>query len=145
MEKKSIKVGNHIVTLDQGAHVIRYEYRGDTTLDEAKQIASASDPMFGGDAPVYALCDVRSMGGVSPDARRFFIDWMMTARFAAIVCFGGAITARTIGRLVSGALRLLRNVDMRIKFFATEQEACDWIASDMSRNPEASGHHQKAP
>jgi hypothetical protein len=85
------------------------------------------------------------MGAVSAEARRYFIDWMVNARFAAIVCFGGGITARTIGRLVSGAFRLLRNVDMRIKFFATEEEALAFIATDRVRSPEASGQHQRTP
>lgn len=145
MNKTSVNVGSHVVTLEPDAQLIRYEYRGDTSLQDAQQIATASNPMFGKGAPIYALCDVRAMGGVSAEARRYFIDWMTNARFAAIVCFGGGITARTIGRLVSGAFRLLRNVDMRIKFFATEEDALAFIAWDRARNPEASGQHQRAP
>jgi hypothetical protein len=145
MNKTSVKVGSHVVTLEPDAQIVRYEYRGDTSLEDARQIATASDPMFGPGAPVYALCDVSAMGSVSAEARRYFIDWMTNARFAAIVCFGGGITARTIGRLVSGAFRLLRNVDMRIKFFASEEEALAFISSDRSRSSEASGRHQRAP
>src|SRR5262245_30525226 len=103
MNKTSVNVGSHVVTLEPDAQLVRYQYKGDTTLADAKQIATASDPMFGRGSAIYALCDVSAMGAVSAEARRYFIDWMTNARFAAIVCFGGGITARTIGRLVSGA------------------------------------------
>lgn len=131
---REVMVGKHRVTIEPESNLILYRYSGDSTLTEAQRIAAVSAPAFSDGSPVYALCDVRAMGGVPADARRFFIDWLMTCRFAAIVCFGGTVTARTIGSLVTGALRLLRNVDMRMKFFATEHEARQWIAADLQAN-----------
>jgi hypothetical protein len=126
-----IRVGAHTVSVEDGT--IHHRYVGDVSKDEMVEMVRLAEQLLEREGAVFTLNDIRAIGHISPEARRYATDWMRNHRFDGAAIYGANLVTRTVVTLLLRAINLLRPMPFESIFCGTEQEARAWISERRQR------------
>lgn len=102
---------------------------GDVAADDARAITAFVEEHTAERTYVLLLADLSAVGAISHEARSIGVRGEKRIPFRGIAAYGASIEKRILATLILRALALLHRLeDNPVRFFATEAEACAWIA-----------------
>lgn len=107
--------------------MVHLRFAGDVSRDHIVEIVRPVEQVLERDGAVLTLNDVRGIGHISPEARRYAAHWMRGHRFDGTAMYRANLFTRTVVTLLLRAINLLRPMPLESIFCATEQEAQDWL------------------
>lgn len=120
-------IGKHSIRTEGDTIFVRAE--GDITGPEVIELCEHMLKIQQQYGWVFEICDARSAGSMSTEARRQNADWYRKNRLdVEAVVYGSSFVMRTLFTLFVNAIRMLGSRQARVYFVATEAEAMALVA-----------------
>lgn len=121
------RIGPHTVRIN--GNLAELTLVGMIGAEHMPPVLALLDGANGGAGRCYVLADLRSVAGVSPDARRIASQWSGVRRIHGIAVIGASLIIRTLVLLVARANTLLSGTtkSTKIAFFQEADEALAWL------------------
>jgi hypothetical protein len=126
--------GRHSVSIEGPLAIIHFV--GPLNQEEGRQFLSLFEQIIAIHGHCYFIAHIDKASTIDSAFRREFVEWMKTHPLLGIANIKGSIVARSVGILMSNALRLVGAIHCSTGFFATEAEARRWI-TELARKQQA--------
>lgn len=124
--------GRHSLRVDGDVLVVRFV--GDLSADDGRQMLAICEQVIAQHGQAYMLALVDEAGSIDPQFRRQLMTWMKTNPLLAIANVRASWVARTVGILLTNAIRLTGLAGYASAFFDSEEGARRWLADVASRH-----------
>lgn len=127
----AVQIGAH--SLDVNGDLVVVHFDGEVNESEIIEILRHTDSVQGAYGYHLGLSDIRRLGTISPEVRRYIMQWGKKELRMANACVGASLMSRTLVTLSVRAISLVRNTDAELAFFKRESEARGWLDSQRHR------------
>jgi hypothetical protein len=125
-------IGPHRFARD--ADTLRWSPDGEITVEQGAEIIAHVVELARAHGYVLVLIDGRNSPPLRYEVRRLYVDNVHRHKVRlAVAVYGGLPASRIVATLAFRAARLLTDMDIEIRYTATEQEAVAFLSSQRSR------------
>lgn len=118
--------GRHTAFIEGNVAIVHFV--GSLSVDEGRQMIAMFEPIIALQGHAYLIANIDRATIIDPIFRRELVIWMKTHPLLGIANIKGSLLARSIGILLSNAMRLMGITSYASAFFDSEAEARRWIA-----------------
>ena len=106
---------------------------GILTTEVAHEVLKLLDLMYKQHGQFFVLGDLQDGTGIPPNVRRLLAEETLASPPAAVAFYGGNLIARATNALMVGAIKMVGGPSRNIHYFATAEQAQEWIAAERKR------------
>jgi hypothetical protein len=118
--------GRHTAFIEGNLAIVHFV--GSVSLDEGRQLLSMFEQIIALHGHGYLIANIDRATTIDRVFRRELVIWMKTHALLGIANIKGSVLARSIGILLSNAMRLMGITHYASGFFESEAEARRWLA-----------------
>jgi len=119
-------IGRHTAFIEGNLTIVHFV--GSLSVDEGRQMLAMFEQVLALYGHGYLIAHIERATTIDPLFRRELVIWMKTHALIGIANIKGSLLARSIGVLLSNAMRLMGITSYASGFFENEAEARRWIA-----------------